>query len=76
MSYHWLDPKGKVVKDGRRSAILGELHPGGSTSAWIVTDMPSDAGDYTLRLSPVQEGCAWFYLANPKAAKDIRFKFD
>ena len=65
MSYHWVDEHGKVVIDGIRSAIPGVLSPGQSAQVNIVSSIPKDAGELSLKLSPVQEGCAWFYMANP-----------
>jgi hypothetical protein len=75
MSYHWLDEQGRVWLDGKRSAILKPLQPGESAIVPVITKLPSRSGRYTLRLSPVQEGCTWFYLANKKSAKDINFDF-
>lgn len=74
MSYHWLDEQGRVWRDGTRSAIIQPLQPGDSTIVAIVARMPTKPGRYTLRLSPVQEGCAWFYLTNAASAKDIKFQ--
>jgi hypothetical protein len=65
MSYHWVDKHGEVVLDGIRSAIPGVLLPGKSTQVNIVSSIPKDVGELSLKLSPVQEGCSWFYLANP-----------
>jgi hypothetical protein len=65
MSYHWVNEHGEVVIDGIRSAIPGILLPGQSAQINIISSIPKDAGKLTLKLSPVQEGCAWFYMANP-----------
>ena len=75
MSYHWLDEEqGGVRRDGVRSAIVKPLQPGDSAVIAVVASIPSKPGRYILRLSAVQEGCAWFYLANAASAKDIKFQ--
>jgi hypothetical protein len=65
MSYQWVDGQGKVVTDGVRSALLTPLEPGQSRALTLVVKTPRRKGNSTLRLSPVQEQCAWFYRANP-----------
>ncbi|GAA3957736.1 hypothetical protein GCM10022278_15310 [Allohahella marinimesophila] len=65
VSYHWVDADGKVVADGARSAILEEVLPGQKFSSTIVAPVPEDVVDIFLMPSLVQEGCSWFYLANP-----------
>lgn len=75
MSGRWLDEHGRVWRDGSRSAIVKPLQPGESAVVAVVAALPRKAGRYTLRLSPVQEGCAWFYLADGNSAKDINFEF-
>jgi hypothetical protein len=71
MSYHWVDEHGKVLIDGIRSAIPGILLPGQSTQINIISSLPKDAGELSLKLSPVQEGCAWFYLVNPTISEAL-----
>lgn len=74
VSYHWLsDEGGKIAKDGIRTSLPGPLNPGESIEIPIVVEFPDQAGAYTLRLTPVQEGCAWFYLVEPASAFDIRY---
>lgn len=65
MSYQWVDGRGRVAVDGVRSALIEPLAPGESRALTLVVRMPRKKGDSTLRLSPVQEGCSWFYKANP-----------
>lgn len=65
MSFHWNDASGKTVVDGTRSALPTVLQPGQTENVDVITAIPSQPG-LTLRLSPVQEGCAWFYQANPQ----------
>jgi len=64
MSYHWVDASGKVILDGVRSAILEKIPPGQSSNISVVSFLPSNSETATLKLSPVQEGCAWFYISN------------
>lgn len=70
MSYHWNDAKGATVVDGIRSALPGPVQPGQTVDVDIVSPVPPQGG-LTLRLSPVQEGCAWFYQANPKVGAGL-----
>lgn len=63
MSYHWVDGSGKVLQDGIRSAILTKIAPGQSQNINVVSYLPA-LPNSSLILSPVQEGCAWFYLGN------------
>lgn len=75
MSYHWIDSKGNVIQDGVRSVISGGLLPGQSKRVSVVSNIPVNSrDDISLMLSPVQEGCAWFYLKNPKISSDVRLK--
>jgi len=76
MSYQWLDVDGKIVKDGVRTAIPNTLHPGESTLVSLVTSYPTESGQLFLQLSPVQEGCAWFYNANPILKSSSRFQIE
>ena len=73
MSYHWIDETGKVITDGVRSAIPGILRPGQSAEISVVSNLPDVHGDRLLKLSPVQEGCAWFYLSNPNISQGLKF---
>ena len=59
ISYHWLDASGRVVEDGIRSALVSPLAPGETAAATVVSPLPPASAK--LVLSPVQEGCAWFY---------------
>jgi hypothetical protein len=75
MSYQWVDSKGNVIQDGIRSAISGGLLPGQSKPITVVSNMPvNPPDDISMMLSPVQEGCAWFYLGNPKFSGDVKLK--
>lgn len=74
MSYHWIDSKGIVIQDGVRSTISGGLLPGQSKQVSVISNIPVNHRDeISLMLSPVQEGCAWFYLENPKYSGEVKF---
>ncbi|UJR53174.1 hypothetical protein [Dickeya zeae] len=74
MSYQWLTLDGNtVVRDGIRSMIPEGVKNGETVKVPVVIKFPEIAGNYILRLTAVQEGCSWFYRANPSSAKDIYF---
>lgn len=72
MSSQWLDSSGGVVKDGIRSALPEVVGQGQSTNVFAVVPIPWSGKNLTLQLSPVQEGCAWFYRATPGLVADAR----
>ncbi|MBM6446951.1 hypothetical protein JQF37_25465 [Pseudomonas sp. MIL9] len=76
MSSNWIDDQGVAVTDGVRSALPFELPPGQSVTVTVISYLPKDKGHYRLKLSPVQEGCAWFYNANPNIAETIGFELN
>ncbi|WP_227726507.1 hypothetical protein [Yersinia proxima] len=71
MSYHWVNQEGKVVVDGIRTALSKPILPGASEKMSIVSRLPKHTENLSLRLSPVQEGCAWFYMRNPDVSQNI-----
>ncbi|WP_227721658.1 hypothetical protein [Yersinia proxima] len=71
MSYHWVNQEGKVVADGIRTALSKPILPGASEKMSIVSRLPKHTENLSLRLSPVQEGCAWFYMRNPDVSQNI-----
>ncbi|CRY55546.1 Uncharacterised protein [Yersinia intermedia] len=71
MSYHWVNREGKVVVDGVRSVLPKPILPGSSENITVVSWIPSHAEPLSLKLSPVQEGCAWFYMRNPNVSQNI-----
>jgi hypothetical protein len=48
-----------VAFDNRRSPVP-DLRPGTTTPCVIAVDVPTEPGDYILRLDLVQEGLCWF----------------
>ncbi|HVY53648.1 MAG TPA: hypothetical protein VHA13_03925 [Gammaproteobacteria bacterium] len=69
LSYQWLDAKTLcVIKDGYRSSLLEALPPHKSTVLPLRLSYPHKPGQYILKVTLVQEGCSWFYLANPNSA--------
>jgi len=61
LSYHWLDKKGAmVVFDGLRTPLPHDLNPGESMQLKAAILAPDKRGKYTLEVTLVQEGVAWF----------------
>jgi hypothetical protein len=61
LAYHWLDKSGNpVIFDGERTHLIQDLPVGGTATLDATIIAPSLPGDYTLRLTFVQEGIAWF----------------
>ncbi|EWY42829.1 hypothetical protein N825_01175 [Skermanella stibiiresistens SB22] len=74
LSYHWLSKDGStVVRDGLRSVLQTALEPGETRTLKINVEFTEGSPDAILRLSLVQEGCAWFYLAGDPGFIDIKF---
>ncbi len=75
-SYHWVkaDGSNEIVLDGIRTTLPYTLKPDDFVELPIFISFPSASGKYILKLSLVQEGCNWFYLANPKSATDIHYE--
>ncbi|HGI5920016.1 TPA: hypothetical protein ACJTDP_003788, partial [Yersinia enterocolitica] len=71
MSYHWVNQEGKVVVDGIRTALPKPILPGTSEKMSVVSRIPVNAEELSLKLSPVQEGCTWFYMRNPDSGQNI-----
>lgn len=61
LSYHWFDRKGAaVVLDGTRTPLPNDIQPGVSVQLKTMIQPPDHAGEYTLEVTLVQEGVAWF----------------
>ncbi|MDG0794534.1 hypothetical protein OMP38_29610 [Cohnella ginsengisoli] len=64
LSYHWMNQTGdKLLEDGIRTALSENVYPNQSTESNMIIKLPQKSGHYLLRLSLVQEGVSWFYLA-------------
>jgi hypothetical protein len=75
-AYHWFDGNSKeIVHDGERTLLTEDLPVGATTKLSAMVNAPSTPGDYTLRLTFVQEGVAWFDDRGAKAA-DIPVKVE
>lgn len=61
LSYVWLTGSGSVALEGGRSAFGEPVRPGDVSEVSIKVKTPDVPGRYTLTVSPVQEGVAWFY---------------
>jgi hypothetical protein len=60
-SYHWIDERGEVVLyDGIRTSLGQPVLPGDEVTLATRICGPEQAGRFTLRLTLVQEGVAWF----------------
>jgi hypothetical protein len=61
LSYHWLDRRGKaVVFDGLRTPLPADIPPGETVKLKAAIQAPERQGRYTLEITLVQEGVAWF----------------
>jgi cell division septation protein DedD len=61
LAYHWLDRKGQVVVfDGLRTPLPRDLNPGESVKLNASIRAPQHPGHYTLEVTLIQEGVAWF----------------
>lgn len=73
-SYQWVNAAtGAVILDGLRTPLRGKLAPHQTVSLPLRVLTPQTRGQYILKLSLVQEGCAWFYNANPTSSFDINY---
>ena len=66
--YRWLDIQGTVLPiEGNRAMLTrSEVQPGQSDSLTLQVIAPSSPGTYTLWVSMVQEGVAWFFSKGAK----------
>jgi GT2 family glycosyltransferase len=61
LSYHWCDDSGNVVQwEGERAPLPCDLEPQNSANAEMRIFAPFAPGNYTLEITLVQEGIAWF----------------
>jgi hypothetical protein len=59
LAYRWLNPAGEIVEAGRIFAAA-DAFPTGGILVRQMLKAPQRSGNYTLRLTMVQEGVAWF----------------
>lgn len=68
LAYHWIDKSQTIVVfDGERTALPKTLKAGESVTVQATIKSPDQPGEYTLRLSMVQEQVAWFDDRGAKA---------
>jgi len=61
-SYRWLDESGEMIVEGKRTLLNKTVvGPGETDALTMVIDAPGKPGRYTLLISMVQEGEAWFF---------------
>lgn len=61
LSYRIYDKEGKtVLYDGLRKPLTSDILQGQSSNFNLQFAVPSDEGEYILRISMIQEGVAWF----------------
>lgn len=61
LSYRWMDRNKNVVAwDGLRTPLPSVMMPNRETTINALVETPKLPGQYTLRLTMVQEGVAWF----------------
>lgn len=65
ISYHWFEASdmNTVVKDGIRNSLRKDVHPGEKIDTDMYIELPDKPGQYVLRITLLQEGVIWFYLA-------------
>lgn len=74
-SYRWIDYRGRILPiEGNRAHLTrAEISPGGSDVLKLEVTAPPEPGSYTLCISMVQEGVAWFFQ---KGAKPLLVKVE
>ena len=70
LSYHWHDDSGNIVQwEGERTHLPSDLEPQNSANADMRIFAPFAPGTYTLEITLVLEGIAWF---NQKGSAPVR----
>jgi len=73
LTYRWLSDNNEVlVADGVRSRLPTDISPGGAAIVPMRIATPTEAGNYLLVLSLVQESVAWFVDRNPDSGHSVR----
>jgi FkbM family methyltransferase len=65
VSYRWLDEAGARTGEGHRTGLPEPLAPGRSVQVTATVGAPPAPGRYTLALTLLQEGFAWFDDTDP-----------
>lgn len=65
----WLGSEQAMSGEGARAPLQRDLRPGETQELWVPIAAPTRPGQYTLVLSMVQEGVAWFCDAGGGDAK-------
>ena len=61
VSYRWLEgPQGAPLAEGLRSPLPRPLPPEGAAECRVALKVPAIPGDYTIRVTLVQEQVRWF----------------
>jgi hypothetical protein len=74
VSYIWMSADGtQAIQEGIRSFLPTSLDPGESAEVPVLVEYPNLNGKYILRITLIQEGCAWLYKLNPSISVDIPY---
>ena len=60
LCYRWLDPGGKIVKEGRRSELITSVPAGRDGLCNLRIVAPGDPGAYDLQIDGLVEHVSWF----------------
>lgn len=62
LSYQVFDAESdNLLVDGPRNAFDKAIEPGGGTTAKLTVELPHEAGNYKIFVSPLKENEAWFF---------------
>ncbi|MBM6446950.1 hypothetical protein JQF37_25460 [Pseudomonas sp. MIL9] len=76
-SYIWMSSDGtQAIQEGIRSFLPTSLDPGESTEVPVLVEYPNHNGRYILRMTLIQEGCAWLSKLNPSISLDIPYNLE
>ena len=75
--YQWFSADGTTLMlDGGRVPLPKTLQQNEQASISFPFELPKTHGNYRLRFTLVQEGCAWLYNLNPAIAADLPLAID
>ncbi len=74
LAYHWVQGDAPP-QESSRALLTADVKPGQTVSAELpIREVPAKAGDYVLRVEPLQEAVGWFSgLDGCKAETKVRF---